>query len=255
MAFNSKRKFDDAEELVQDTYVPVKHTKVAPITEPMVTEDVDMGSDDAPSPAPSLASLATTASSHNSPAYPHFDLYPFPTSGDGMDSNPAFDSMKHARSDSTVGLMQPQTIASDFVHHGWVSLLAGLSSEDHSPRLFRQLLADPPPPHRLASWPRWASQPLESLYRMWRRRNGFNLVIDSGSAFHSTHLVVYLSTLPIFLTISSQSHLLDLRALLSAVYTPKTTNNFDPTSVVSTNDLLSDNCLGLLDLTNVYSSA
>ncbi|CAE6489391.1 unnamed protein product [Rhizoctonia solani] len=118
MAFNSKRKFDDAEELVQDTYVPVKHTKVAPITEPMVTEDVDMGSDDAPSPAPSLASLATTASSHNSPAYPHFDLYPFPTSGDGMDSNPAFDSMKHGRSDSTVGLMQPQTIASDFVHHG-----------------------------------------------------------------------------------------------------------------------------------------
>ncbi|KDN46413.1 hypothetical protein RSAG8_04357, partial [Rhizoctonia solani AG-8 WAC10335] len=80
-----------------------------------------MESDDAPSPAPSLASLATTASSHDSPAYPHFDLYPFPTFGDAdmMDSNPAFDSGKQGnRSDSTIGLMQPQTIASDFVHHG-----------------------------------------------------------------------------------------------------------------------------------------
>lgn len=120
MAFNTKRKFDDAEELAHDAYVPVKHTKVAPIAEPVVTEDVDMGSDDAPSPAPSLASLATTASSHNSPAYPHFDLYPFPTSGDAdmMDSNPAFDPRKQARSDSTVGLMQPQTAANDFIHHG-----------------------------------------------------------------------------------------------------------------------------------------
>ncbi|CAE6405080.1 unnamed protein product [Rhizoctonia solani] len=119
MAFISKRKFDDAEELFQDTHVSTKHTKVAPMVEPVVTEDVDMGSDDAPSPAPSLASLATTASSHNSPAYPHFDLYPFPTSGDAdmMESNPAFDYMKQ-RSDSTVGLMQPQTIAGDFVHHG-----------------------------------------------------------------------------------------------------------------------------------------
>ncbi|CAE6499001.1 unnamed protein product [Rhizoctonia solani] len=119
MAFISKRKFDDAEELFQDTHVSTKHTKVAPMAEPVVTEDVDMGSDDAPSPAPSLASLATTASSHNSPSYPHFDLYPFPTSGDAdmMDSNPAFDYMKQ-RSDSTVGLMQPQTIAGDFVHHG-----------------------------------------------------------------------------------------------------------------------------------------
>lgn len=120
MAF-TKRKFDDAQELAHDAYVPIKHTKVAPTAEPMVTEDIDMGSDDAPSPAPSLASLATTASSHNSPAYPHFDLYPFPTSGDAdmMDSNPVFDSRKHAdRSDSTIGLMQPQTIASDFIHHG-----------------------------------------------------------------------------------------------------------------------------------------
>ncbi|CAE6474236.1 unnamed protein product [Rhizoctonia solani] len=122
MAFNSKRKFDDAEELAHEAYVPIKHTKVTAIAEPMVTEDVDMGGDDAPSPAPSLASLATTASSHNSPAYPHFDLYPFPTSGDAdmIDSDPGFDPRKQAsgRSDSTVGLMQPQTIASDFVHHG-----------------------------------------------------------------------------------------------------------------------------------------
>ncbi|CAE6447799.1 unnamed protein product [Rhizoctonia solani] len=137
MAFLTKRKFDDAEELAQGAYVPTKHTKVAPIAEPVVTEDVDMGSDDAPSPAPSLASLATTASSHNSPAYPHFDLYPFPTFGDAdMDSNPAFDPRKTNRSDSTIGLMQPQTIASDFVHHGWVSLLAGFLSEDHFSPLF-----------------------------------------------------------------------------------------------------------------------
>ncbi|CAE6416187.1 unnamed protein product [Rhizoctonia solani] len=128
MAF-TKRKFDDAEELAHDAYVPTKHTKVAPLVEPVVTEDVDMGGDDAPSPAHSLVSLATTASSQNSPAYPHFDLYPFPTSGDTMDSNPVFDYGK-TRSDSTVGLMQPQTIANDFIHHGWVSLLAAFLSED-----------------------------------------------------------------------------------------------------------------------------
>ncbi|CAE6412586.1 unnamed protein product [Rhizoctonia solani] len=205
MAFNIKRKFDDAEELTHDAYVPVKHTKVAPIVEPVVTEDVDMGSDDAPSPAPSLASLATTASSHNSPAYPHFDLYPFPSSGDAdmMDSNPAFDPRKqssstHSRSDSIIGLMQPQTIASDFVHHGWVSLPAGLWSEDHSPRLLRQLLADPPPPPGLASRSRGASQPLEPLHRMWRCRNGFKLVVRlqlmSRLTWSSSP-----STLPIFL--------------------------------------------------------
>ncbi|KAG8731492.1 hypothetical protein FRC11_003999 [Ceratobasidium sp. 423] len=210
MAFNTKRKFDDAEELAHDAYVPVKHTKVAPIAEPVVTEDVDMGSDDAPSPAPSLASLATTASSHNSPAYPHFDLYPFPSSGDAdmMDSNPAFDLRKqtsstYSRSDSIIGLMQPQTIASDFVHHGWVSLLAGLLSEDHSPRLLRQLLADPPPPPCLASRSRWTSQPLESLHRMWRRRNGFKFVIYSTSAHELPYLVVSTLDTSDFLTISA----------------------------------------------------
>ncbi|KAF8750831.1 hypothetical protein RHS01_09133 [Rhizoctonia solani] len=130
MAFNSKRKFDDAEELARETYISVKHTKVAPIAEPMVTEDVDMAGDNAPSPAPHLPlllplPLRTTLVT----AYPHFDLYPFPTSGDAdmMDSDPGFDPRKQAsnRSNSTVGLMQPQTIASDFVHHGWVSLLLG----------------------------------------------------------------------------------------------------------------------------------
>ncbi|KAJ1305802.1 hypothetical protein OPQ81_010532 [Rhizoctonia solani] len=151
MAFNTKRKFDDAEEFTQCAYVPAKHTKVASIAEPVVTEDVDMGNDDAPSPTPSLASLATTASSHNSPAYPHFDLYPFPTSGDAdmIDSDPAFDPRKQAsnRSDSTVGLMQPQTATNDFVHHGWVSLLAGFPSKDLSSRLLFEhvlTLLDPP---------------------------------------------------------------------------------------------------------------
>lgn len=123
MAFTTKRKFDDSEETSTTAYVPVKQTKVAPTTEAIITEDVDMDNDDAPSPAPSLASLATTASSHSSPAYPHFDLYPFPSSGDAdmIDSN--LDPRKnafstHSRSDSAVGLLQPQSITGDFVHHG-----------------------------------------------------------------------------------------------------------------------------------------
>lgn len=82
----AKRKFDDSED-VHQTYAPAKvcpsppmdpprpvcsfiwphqHTKVAPVTEPIITEDIDMGMEDAPSPAPSLASLATTASSQGS---------------------------------------------------------------------------------------------------------------------------------------------------------------------------------------------
>lgn len=121
----AKRKFDDSEDLSYQTYAPAKHSKVAPVTEPIVTEDIDMGMDDAPSPAPSLASLATTASSQGSPSYPNFDLYPFPTFGDAdmMDSNSAPDFRKNSgstssRSDSNVGLLQPQTVSGDFVHHG-----------------------------------------------------------------------------------------------------------------------------------------
>ncbi|KAG8683437.1 hypothetical protein FRC09_016080, partial [Ceratobasidium sp. 395] len=60
---NIKRKFDDCEELSYEAPTPTKHTKVAPVTNAIITEDIDMGGmDDAPSPAPSLASLATTAS-------------------------------------------------------------------------------------------------------------------------------------------------------------------------------------------------
>ncbi|KAF8606284.1 hypothetical protein BDV93DRAFT_364877 [Ceratobasidium sp. AG-I] len=120
----SKRKFDDSEDTSYQSFAPVKHTKVAPVTEPIVTEDIDMGMEDASSPAPSLASLAT-ASSQDSPAYPNFDLYPFPTFDDAdmMDSDSAVDFRKNSgstssRSDSNIGLMQPQTVSGDFVHHG-----------------------------------------------------------------------------------------------------------------------------------------
>jgi len=120
---NAKRKFDDCEEPSYEAYIPIKHTKVAPTTEAIVTQDIDMD-DDAPSPAPSLASLATTASSQGSPAYPNFDLYPFPSYGgdaDMMDSE--FDPRKSfastsSRSDSNVGLLQPQSMSGDLIHHG-----------------------------------------------------------------------------------------------------------------------------------------
>ncbi|QRV96619.1 hypothetical protein RhiJN_24637 [Ceratobasidium sp. AG-Ba] len=123
----SKRKFDDCEEPSYEAFAPAKHTKVAPTTDAIITEDVDMGGmDDAPSPAPSLASLATSASSQGSPAYPHFDLYPFPSFGgdaDMMDTSTdprkAFAS-SHSRSDSSIGLLQPQSISGDFVHHGFL---------------------------------------------------------------------------------------------------------------------------------------
>ncbi|KAB5592848.1 hypothetical protein CTheo_3708 [Ceratobasidium theobromae] len=130
----AKRKFDDSEVASHQAYVPLKLTKVAPSAEPTITEDVDMGNEDAPSPAPSLASLTTTTSSHSSPAYPHFDLYPFPSSGDAdMMDSPASDFRKHSssiysRTDSTIGLMQPQTASNDLVHHGWVSLLTGFEA-------------------------------------------------------------------------------------------------------------------------------
>lgn len=58
-------------------------------------------------------------------SYPNFDLYPFPIYGDAdtMDSDSAFDFRKNSgstssRSDSNIGLMQPQTVSGDFVHHG-----------------------------------------------------------------------------------------------------------------------------------------
>ncbi|KAG9081333.1 hypothetical protein FS749_007737 [Ceratobasidium sp. UAMH 11750] len=125
VAAHTKRKFDDCEELSSEAYAPAKHTKVAPVTDAIITQDVDMGGmDDAPSPAPSLASLATTASSQGSPAYPHFDLYPFPSFGadadmtdSTLDPRKAFAS-SHSRSDSNIGLLQPQSISGDFVHHG-----------------------------------------------------------------------------------------------------------------------------------------
>ncbi|ELU45098.1 hypothetical protein AG1IA_00869 [Rhizoctonia solani AG-1 IA] len=195
MAFNSKRKFDDAEELARETYISVKHTKVAPIAEPMVTEDVDMAGDNAPSPAPSLASLATTASSHNSREF-HFDA-------DMMDSDPGFDPRKQAsnRSDSTVGLMQPQTIARSFL----------ASIGDHV-----LTLLDCP-------WTLLLLAPIarRSPASVWPR-----ILVSMGAAASGV----------IVLNVS--------RITVSAVpKTPKTTNNTDPTSAVSTDDLLSDNCL------------
>ncbi|KAG8744444.1 hypothetical protein FRC10_010114 [Ceratobasidium sp. 414] len=121
---HTKRKFDDCEEVSSEACTPTKHTKVAPVTNAIITPDVDMGGmDDAPSPAPSLASLAT-ASSQGSPSYPHFDLYPFPSFGGDADMmDPSADPRKafassHSRSDSGIGLLQPQSMSGDIVHHG-----------------------------------------------------------------------------------------------------------------------------------------